>query len=352
MATYETTSSDLDSSLTSSNSVALTQDVITAILNAVGATASVNTVTSAGGTVTVPAGTEVGFFHFDDSHIDTVTIENPPAIMVLQTSAGVEVLVNTGTSTDAHYVIVGSSGNDNITVSGTGSATISLGTGNSTVNAGQGNDTIVGGHGSATIDGGGGDDVLVLTGTGPHWVANTASVVAGTSGLGPQASTTDHVLLTNTDTGATIDLTGVQYVALDNNDAIIVAASTVEAGVASLYHAAFGRTGEAGGVEFWFDYAKEGLSLHDIAVGFTQSPEFAASAALSNHDFITQLYTNTFGRAPDAGGMTYWTQQLANGASRADLLTQFATVAALNEQGVIHTEVTVVGTVLIVDHIV
>jgi hypothetical protein len=353
---YEVTSGNLGTALTNSGSLALNQSVIDRILSVVGVSSQVTIdsfVTSSDTTFTVPAGTEVGFFHTSDTDTNSITIDNPPPIIVLQSSAGVEVLVNTGTDASGNsiYVIVGSAGNDHITVVGTHNTEISLGTGDNTVVGGSGNDTVVYNGGNDTIDGGGGDDSLIVGGHNTtDYNVNVVTVLAGTSDLA-QAAGTDHVILTNTSTGDTIDLTGVQYVQFDN-DALIVANSTVEAGVASLYHAAFGRTGEAGGVGFWFDHAQEGLSLHDIAVGFTQSAEFAPDAALSNADFITQLYLNTFNRAPDTGGMAYWTQQLANGATRADLLTSFATVGALNESGAIHTEVTVVGTVIIVDHIV
>jgi hypothetical protein len=298
----------------------------------------------------------VGYFHTSDTDTNVITIDNPPPVIVLQSDAGVEVLVNTGTDASGNsvYVIVGSAGGDNITVVGTHDTMISLGTGDNTVVGGQGDDSfIVPGSGNDTIVGGGGNDNIVLYGDSGDWTTTTVSSgLSAMSGQQPQASDTDHVILTNATTGQTIDFTGIQYVALDNNDAIVVASSTIEAGVASLYHAAFGRTGEAGGIGFWFDYAKEGLSLHDIAYGFTQSPEYAPIAAMSDSDFVTQLYTNTFGRAPDSGGMAYWLQQLASGATRVDLLTQFASVAAWNEEGVIHTEVSVVGTVIIDGHIV
>jgi hypothetical protein len=353
---YEVDSGTLGTQLTTSGSAALTQSVISTILSVVGPTVSIEQfVISSDTTVTVPAGTQVGYFHTSDTDTNIITLDNPPPVIVLQSDAGVEILVNTGTDASGNsvYVIVGSAGGDNITVVGTHDTQISLGTGDNTVMGGLGSDTVVYNGGNDTIDGGGGHDVLDLDGYSvSDWHFDIIPVLSGTSGLSAQATGTSHVILTNATTGQTIDFTGIQYVALDNNDAIVVASSTVEAGVASLYHAAFGRTGEAGGIGFWFDYAKEGLSLHDIATGFTQSAEYAPIAAMSDSDFVTQLYTNTFGRAPDSGGMAYWLQQLASGASRVDLLTQFASVAAWNEEGVIHTEATVVGTVIIDGHIV
>ena len=351
MATYDSDTTTVGTALQDNNPAVFTDDTISRILALTttdNSTVSFETTTpDANGNVTVASGAEVVIIYMSDTQQTTITPPQNAPVVIFQGLGGVSSTFSNGID---DRIVIGSDGSDNLVFTGSNSNYIVLGGGTDTVIAGLGDDTIVAGLGNSTIDGGGGTDIVWTDWT--HILDAARIVSADAAGQAPQASTTDHVIITNSDTGQTIDLTGVQYVQLANDDAVIVAASTVEAGVASLYHAAFGRTGEAGGVEFWFDYAKAGLSLHDIAVGFTQSAEFAASAALSNHDFITQLYTNTFGRAPDTGGLAYWTQQLANGATRADLLTQFATVAALNEQGVIHTEATVVGTVIIEPHIV
>ena len=73
--------------------------------------------------------------------------------------------------------------------------------------------------------------------------------------------------------------------------------STVEAGVASLYHAAFGRTGEAGGVGFWFDHATEGLSLHDIALKTGGSVKWTNDSQVGH----TVTFTDSF-RIPTDNG--------------------------------------------------
>lgn len=359
---YESDSSTVSTALTEASSPALSTNVINTILATVGGDNNVviETLTvSSDSTVTVPAGTEIGFITLSDTVHESITFSNPPPVLVLQTAAGVDVLVDTnaGTGAPANYVIIGSAGNDRIVVSGSGDTNIVLGTGDSTVVGGTGDDTVDASLGSSTINGGGGHDTIVIHGLGASdftisHAANAASAAAGASGSAPQASTTGHVILTNSLTNDTIDFTGIQYVQLDNNDAIIIAASTVEAGVAALYHEAFGRTGEAGGVDFWFHQAKAGVSLHDIATGFTQSQEFSPYAAMSDADFVTTLYANAFGRAPDQGGMDFWLQQLSHGATRADLLTEFASVAAQNVEGTIHTEATLIGTVIIVGDII
>jgi hypothetical protein len=46
--------------------------------------------------------------------------------------------------------------------------------------------------------------------------------------------------------------------------------------------------------------------------------------ALEDAQFITHLYANVLGRAPDEGGMQYHLDEIAHGHTRADMLTHFA----------------------------
>jgi hypothetical protein len=354
---YETDASTAEAALSSSGSVVFTDDTINKILSLT--TSSSDTTVqfdqlapTDGSTVTIPAGTDVAFISGSSSGQTNLTINSDTPVLIFQGAGGVDVVISGGTGGDSERVVVGTAGNDKIVIADGTNTQVLLGSGNSTVVAGTGNDTIVAGLGNATVDGGGGHDIIQMHGLSSDYNVVIGSTPQSAAAGQPQADGTSHVIITNSVTHVTTDITGVQYVALDNNDAIIFADSTVEAGVSALYHAAFGRTGESGGIDFWFGLAKQGLSLHDMAVGFTHSAEFAAAAAMSDTDFITALYQNTFNRAPDAGGLAYWLQQVHNGASRVDLLTSFASVAALNQDGVIHTEATVVGTVTIVPHIV
>ncbi|HTH79411.1 MAG TPA: DUF4214 domain-containing protein [Ramlibacter sp.] len=304
-----------------------------------------------GGTVTVGAGTDVLFVHGSDTDPTTFTVPGNVPVVVFEGNGGVNVVVGGGTS-GGERVLLGTDGNDKIIITDGTNTEVILGSGSSTVTGGAGSDTIVGGHGNSTVTGGGGHDILVLHGSHGDYVIvvnHTASAPAGNA----QAGTTGHVVVTNSATGEQTDITGIQYVQLDSSDALVFAASTVEAGVATLYHAAFGRTGEFGGVEYWFDQAKAGESLHDIAEAFTHSAEFAANTAgLSDTAFVQQLYQQTFNRSADSGGLDFWVHSLQSGSSRADLLTAFASVAAMNEAGTLHTEATIVGSVTIVQDIV
>ncbi len=85
--------------------------------------------------------------------------------------------------------------------------------------------------------------------------------------------------------------------------------------VARLYFAYFLRIPDYGGLQYWTGQARAGASLESISAQFAASPEFASRyGALSNAQFVTLVYNNVLGRAPDAGGLAYWTSQLDTGA--------------------------------------
>ncbi|MEM7520589.1 MAG: DUF4214 domain-containing protein [Pseudomonadota bacterium] len=91
-----------------------------------------------------------------------------------------------------------------------------------------------------------------------------------------------------------------------------------------LYIAYFNRAPDAVGLLFWANDFAEGRSLSDIAQLFFDQPETrSAYASTLNGDgsaitdvpgFVTQIYTNVLGRAPDAGGRDFWIDVLEEGA--------------------------------------
>ncbi len=93
--------------------------------------------------------------------------------------------------------------------------------------------------------------------------------------------------------------------------------------VARLYWAVLGRAPEAGGARFWFDLYDEGeWDLRRIARHFAESPEFNErfGADLDDEGFALLVYTNALGRTPDADGLAWWLEQLADGMSRAEMV--------------------------------
>ncbi len=97
-----------------------------------------------------------------------------------------------------------------------------------------------------------------------------------------------------------------------------------------MYQASFDRMPDYGGFEYWAGQADaRQLSALQLADIFMAAPEFTANfgANPSNDAFVTELYSNVLGRAPDAAGLAYWEAQANSGVARDQLLVAFATSA-------------------------
>ena len=96
---------------------------------------------------------------------------------------------------------------------------IVLGSGNSTVETGQGVDTVQAGLGNSTIIGGSGDYAVVK-------LAGNASNYNVTQQNG-------HAIVTDKTTNKVTDISKIQYVQLDNGNALVFAKNSVEGQVAN-----------------------------------------------------------------------------------------------------------------------
>lgn len=97
-----------------------------------------------------------------------------------------------------------------------------------------------------------------------------------------------------------------------------------------IYQAAFNRTPDADGLEFWLGTLDSGAaSFTAIANHFIHSAEFintfGTTQSVSNARFVELMYTHTLGRTFDKAGLDFWAQRLDSQAfSRADVLAFFA----------------------------
>lgn len=93
-----------------------------------------------------------------------------------------------------------------------------------------------------------------------------------------------------------------------------------------LYQAAFGRAPDAAGLMANSRSLVQGASLNQVAAGFVTSAEFVSRYGTdsSNADFVNTLYQNVLHRAGDAAGAQGWSNALAGGMSRADVLIGFS----------------------------
>ncbi len=84
-----------------------------------------------------------------------------------------------------------------------------------------------------------------------------------------------------------------------------------------LYIAYFNRAPDAVGLFFWGNQLADGMSLREIAGYFFDQPETRALygdvADLS--EFVSTVYQNVLGRAPDASGLEFWLDLLESNAA-------------------------------------
>ena len=87
------------------------------------------------------------------------------------------------------------------------------------------------------------------------------------------------------------------------------------ASIARLYYTTLGRRPEEVGLAGWEDASRGGMGLNVMVTGFTASSEFAARYGTPDPAaFVTLLYQNALGRAPEAAGLSGWVDLLATGA--------------------------------------
>jgi hypothetical protein len=96
--------------------------------------------------------------------------------------------------------------------------------------------------------------------------------------------------------------------------------------VGRLYVSALGRLPDVPGLSAWKLSISSGeQTINQVAGSFVSSEEFQAGyGTLNDHDFITALYVNTLHRQPDTAGLTSWTNALADGMTRADVVLSFS----------------------------
>jgi uncharacterized repeat protein (TIGR02543 family) len=130
-------------------------------------------------------------------------------------------------------------------------------------------------------------------------------------------------------TGWTNLITGGTYSRLQVINAFLLSDefAGVIAPVVRLYFATFLRIPDYAGLTFNAGLVRNGtVSLTQLADFFTASPEFVATyGSLNNTQFVTLLYNNVLGRAPDTAGLNGWVSLLTTGGySRGQVLLGFS----------------------------
>ncbi len=94
------------------------------------------------------------------------------------------------------------------------------------------------------------------------------------------------------------------------------------------YLTMLGRPADAAGRAFWVGRLLSHGRYDQLLADLAASGEFWSKAGGTNVGFVTRVYEQLLGRAPDTAGLDYWTAKLATGASRRALVL---TLANLNE---------------------
>jgi hypothetical protein len=96
--------------------------------------------------------------------------------------------------------------------------------------------------------------------------------------------------------------------------------------VVRLYFATYLRVPDYDGLTFNAGLVRSGaVTLPQLADFFTAGPEFVALyGALDNTQFVTLLYNNVLGRAPDPAGLAGWVSLLDGGYTRGQVLLGFS----------------------------
>ncbi len=84
--------------------------------------------------------------------------------------------------------------------------------------------------------------------------------------------------------------------------------------ITQMYQDVLGRAPDAGGLQFWLDRLADGARTQDIGAQFYSSPEYVEAAGSTNA-WLSQLYRALLDRAPDASGIQFWRDQMAAGMS-------------------------------------
>ncbi len=85
--------------------------------------------------------------------------------------------------------------------------------------------------------------------------------------------------------------------------------------VVRLYSAYLSRPPDAEGFNYWLNFYENGVGLEEISENFALSQEFINTyGSLTSAEFVTLIYQNVLGRAPDQVGFNYWKGLLDSGA--------------------------------------
>ncbi|MFA8387963.1 MAG: DUF4214 domain-containing protein, partial [Pelagibaca sp.] len=171
-----------------------------------------------------------------------------------------------------------------------------------------GDDVIRPEAGGVLVDGGDGFDTVMMSGdqesfslrfdNGTVWIENRLGGAGPVQLRNIEQVDFDREVSPFTEDGLTIEMF----------DGMARLEGNAMAALTELYIAYFNRAPDAVGLFFWGDQMAGGLGLDEIATLFFDQPETRAlyGALEDMPSFVTAVYQNVLGRAPDATGMEFW----------------------------------------------
>jgi Domain of unknown function (DUF4214) len=95
--------------------------------------------------------------------------------------------------------------------------------------------------------------------------------------------------------------------------------------IIKVYSAVLGRMPEYAGFRYWVSVLNSGVDPLAVVGGFIGSPEYQQRFGNpDNGGFVTLMYQNVLGRAPDPQGLAFWTNELNTGLqTRTTLMYSF-----------------------------
>lgn len=184
------------------------------------------------------------------------------------------------------------------------------------VTATNGDNVFVALAGDQVINGQGGTDMLVLNGDQGHYtmlLTDSDLIVTDRRADGDGTDVLISIETLQFQSGAAEVGNGRLNMPL--LDGIAQLSAQDLSGIIELYIAYFDRAPDAVGLAYWGNALSEGMSMSQIAASFAVQPETRAAypEGMSNQQFVTAVYDNVLGRAPDDEGFAYWVGQLDAG---------------------------------------
>jgi len=85
------------------------------------------------------------------------------------------------------------------------------------------------------------------------------------------------------------------------------------------------RPPDSAGLSNWVNQMENGMSPESVEAGFVASNEYIQDFNNNPSDWVTAVYHDLLGRAPDSNGFNHWLNNMANGESAFGVATEIAT---------------------------